>query len=122
MPNSKKRGDKSFMPRSWGDASGQKPATDIRSGQTTPQTESEAPPSNSDDSVAETFESTDSCAGFREYDSSYSIDFSQTDTFSVGFSGSPTTEEGAEYYVREAIECETISDGESDKEVTWAFG
>ncbi len=67
MPNSKKRGDKSFMPRSWGDASGQKPAGDIRSGQTSQQTESEAPPSNSEDSVAETFESTNSCAGCGQY-------------------------------------------------------
>jgi len=120
MPNNKRRGDKSFMPRSWGDASGRKPVRDIQSGQTTPQTESEASPSNSEDSVAETFEATCSCTGFSECDPSYSIDFSQTDTFSVGFSGSPTTEEGAEYYIQETIGRETISDGESDKEVAWA--
>ena len=120
MPNSKKRGDKSFMPRSWGDASGQKPAGDIRSGQTSQQTESEAPPSKSEDSVAETFESTNSCAGCGQYDSSYSIDFSQTtETFSVGFTGSPTTAEGTEYYEEEAIERQTIFDGGSDKEVNW---
>lgn len=120
MPNNKKRGDKSFMPRSWGDASGRRPTKDTQSGQTTPQTESEVSPSSSKDSLLEALESTDSCVGSNPCDSSYSIDFSQSiESFSVGFSGSPMPTEGSEYYDDEAIECETISDGGAGGGTTW---